>query len=80
MIIGTIVESKGTYNPLSHDNEKYLELVNFLKLAANTFHDATKLLYVYANAILKLFMSKFQEIYYILGTFHCNVLIDCKFP
>ena len=52
-------------------------MMNFLKLAVISVHDATKLSCVYENAILKRFMFEFQEIHYIPG-FRCNVEKDLR--
>ena len=52
--------------------------MNFLKSAVYAMHDATKLSYVFDNAILKWFMSKFQENHHIPGPFHCEEAKDFR--
>ena len=44
-------------------------MLNFLKLAVNAFHDATKQSYVQGKLIFKCFQFKFTEIRHIPGTF-----------
>ena len=53
-------------------------MMKFLKLAVHSILDVTKLSYVYDNVILKRFMSKFQDIHHISGTFHCYVTRDFR--
>ena len=52
--------------------------MKILKLAVNAIQDAIKLLVVSGMSILKWFNSKFQDIYHIPGTFHCNVTNDSR--